>query len=135
MKKSQLSLTVFMMIVMTDAVESIAEVFMKKGLLLAQISTVGLENLGEVIPKVIFSPLVWLGILLYVANFFIWITVLSRVELSVAFPVGSTCYIFVPLLAIFFLHEQVGPLRWLGILLIILGIHFVSQSGQEKQKI
>jgi undecaprenyl phosphate-alpha-L-ara4N flippase subunit ArnE len=61
-------------------------------------------------------------------NFFIWIVILYKTDLSIAMPVGSFSYIFVPVAAIIFLHERVSLLRWAGIAFIILGIHFVSQS-------
>jgi len=40
--------------------------------------------------------------------------------------------IFVPVAAMMFLHERVGPLRWAGIALIVLGIHFVSQTKHSR---
>ena len=130
MRKNKLTLKVFLAIVMTDAVESIAEIFMKDGLNRMGIVSVNFNNFLECFLRGASSPLIWAGIFLYVINFFIWIAVLTRVQLSVAFPVGSTSYIFVAFLATIFLREAVTPLRWLGIALIVLGIHLVSKSTQ-----
>ena len=131
MKNNALTWKVFFMIVLTDLIDSVGQLFMKKGLVNIGIDSVTLQNLQEFLGKSGASPLIWLGVLFYVLNFFLWITVLSRVDLSVAAPVGSTSYVFVPLLAIFFLGESVGLLRWVGILLIVLGVRFVSQSGRH----
>ena len=76
------------------------------------------------------SPTLWFGIIIYALSFFIWIIVLSRVDLSVAVPTASIDYVLVPLFAIIFLKETVSPLRWVGIVIIVLGIYFVSQSGK-----
>jgi drug/metabolite transporter (DMT)-like permease len=57
--------------------------------------------------------------------------ILYKVDLSIAMPVGSTSYIFVPITAALFLHERVDMLRWAGIMMIVLGIHFVSQSKKR----
>jgi drug/metabolite transporter (DMT)-like permease len=130
-KKNHLTVKVFLMIVATDIGESLAELFMKNGLIRAGISRVGWDNLAWAVGQGVSSYLIWLGVLMYVINFLIWIVVLSRVQLSVAFPVGSTSYIFVPLLAMIFLNEHVGLTRWAGIALIIAGIHFVSKSAQS----
>lgn len=120
------------LIIMTDVGESIAQLFMKAGLNTIGMTSITLSNFTEFTMKGASSPLVWLGIGVYIVNFFIWITILSRVDLSVAVPVGSTSYIFVPLLSIIFLHEAVSPMRWLGIAFIIAGIHFVAKSTEPE---
>ena len=132
MRKNHLTLPIFLMIVMTDVGESIAQTFMKMGLNAIGINSITLSNLGEFILKAGISIYVWLGLLVFLVNFFIWITVLSRMDLSVAFPVGSFSFILVPILAMVFLHETISPLRWTGIALIIVGIHFVAKSTRAE---
>ncbi|MFA4980988.1 MAG: EamA family transporter [Candidatus Omnitrophota bacterium] len=129
----KVTLKVFLLIVMTDINESIAQLFLKKGLVNTGVTSVTFQNMAEFFLKVFSSPLVWLGILVFLVNLLLWLTVLSRVDLSVASPVGSTSYIFVPILAVCFLHETINPLRWAGIVLIIAGIHFVSRSTHTKE--
>ena len=131
MKTNGLTWKVFLMIVATDFADSVGQLFMKKGLVHVGIHSVTLQNLQEFLGKTGLSPLVWLGVLCYVLTFFLWIAVLSRVDLSVAAPVGSTGYLFVPLLSVVFLGESVGLLRWAGIVSIIVGIRLVSQSGRS----
>lgn len=134
MRKSGLTLNIFLMIVATDIAETVAQLCIKKGLNITGIDNITLTNLFQFFSQNSTSVFIWLGMLVYLVNFFIWITVLSRVELSVAFPVGSTSYIFVPIMAIIFLGEHINPIRWLGIIFIVAGIHFVSKStGQLKQ--
>lgn len=120
------------LIIMTDVGESIAQLFMKTGLNGIGITSITFSNFAEFTLKGASSPLVWLGIGVYIVNFFIWITILSRIDLSVAVPVGSTSYILVPILSIIFLHETVSPARWLGIAFIIGGIHFVAKSAESR---
>ncbi len=132
MKKNNLNLATFILIVMTDVGESLAQLFMKTGLNSVGIDNITLANLAEFIAGSAGSICIWIGFLFYVINFFIWITVLTRVELSVAFPVGSTSYIFIPILAMIFLHETITPLRWAGIALIVAGIHFVSVGARNE---
>ena len=131
MKNNNLTLKIFSLIVLNDIGDTIAQLIMKKGLVNTGISYVGLGNIVEFAAKNASSLLLWLGILIYVLNFFIWIVILYKIDLSIAMPVGSTSYIFVPIMAILFLHEYISPVRWIGILCIILGIHFVSQSKKS----
>lgn len=126
--KGSLTLKIFFFIFLTDVTEAIAELFFKKGVNATGMENIALHNFFEFFLKLVSLPPLWLGVLFYLANFFLWIAVLSRVDLSVAFPVGSTTYILVPILAMIFLNEKVFFLRWVGICFIIAGICFVSKS-------
>ena len=126
--KGALTLKIFILIVMTDVIESVAELFFKKGALVTGIDNVTLANAWVFLSRIAASPNLWVGVLLYITNFFLWIVVLSKIDLSVAFPVGSSTYIIVPILSILFLHEKVALMRWLGIVLIIIGVLFVTKS-------
>lgn len=130
MNKKRVTLAVLALVIMNDVGESIAQLIMKVGLNNVGIDSITLSNLAEFIFRGIASPLIWLGMAIYIINFFSWIVVLSRIDLSVASPVCSFSYIFVPILSIIFLHETVSPLRWFGILLIIGGIYLVSKSAE-----
>ena len=128
MKQSHLTLNIFSLIVLNDLVDTAAQLFMKKGLLHTGIDSVNLSNIVEFAARNASSAFLWLGILVHALNFFIWIVILYKVDLSIAMPVGSFSYIFIPIFAVLFLHEHVNLVRWVGIICIILGIHFVSQS-------
>lgn len=56
----------------------------------------------------------------------IWTIALTKLPLSIAFPAGSVCFVFVALLSAMFLKEQVGRQRWIGIGLILAGVILVS---------
>jgi drug/metabolite transporter (DMT)-like permease len=135
MKSSGLTLKIFLLIILNDVGDTIAQLLMKKGLNHTGIYDVNLGNVAEFAIRNAASPLVWLGIFVFILNFFVWIVILSRVDLSIAMPVGSTSYIFVPIVAMIFLREDVSLLRWAGIILIALGIHFVSQSRKPEEAV
>ena len=119
------------MIFFADLAEAAADLFFKKGTSATGITNVTLHNLAPFTEHLLTSPLLWIGIAFYFVNFLFWITALSKVDLSVAFPIGSTTYVIVPLLAMIFLGERVIWCQWLGIILIIVGIFFVSQSKEQ----
>jgi drug/metabolite transporter (DMT)-like permease len=124
----------FLLISMNVVIEAFADLFMKKGLLSTGVSIAGFDNLFQVIYLNLLSPWIWLGIIMYLASFIIWITALSHVELSIAYPIGSTSYILVPIISIIFLHETVPLLRWVGIIAIVLGIIVLSRSKSSDLK-
>src|SRR5208283_5789378 len=97
-----------------------AQLLMKKGLGLHDLNSLAsyfhhLFNFAN--PDIIFF---WTGLMIYLSNFFLWMKILSKIDLSVALPLASIGYILIPIAAVFFLHEHVLPLRWLGLLLIML---------------
>ena len=55
----------------------------------------------------------------------IWMYILKRFELSVAYPLISISYIFGMLAAIFIFHETVPLTRWIGVGLIMAGVVFL----------
>jgi drug/metabolite transporter (DMT)-like permease len=132
MKNNNISLKILFLIVLNDVGDSIAQLFLKKGFIGGGMSSVHLSNIGEFVSRNISSPWVWLGLFIYVMNFFIWIIVLYRVDLSVAMPVGSTSYIIIPVLAVLFLGEHVSLLRWAGTIMIAVGIYFALKSPSAK---
>lgn len=75
------------------------------------------------------TPLVLLGLAMYGVGAFIWLIVLSRANLSYAYPMIALTYVLVPLAAWLFLNEPaIPPLRWAGMALIIVGVVLVAQS-------
>ncbi|MBC7241645.1 MAG: multidrug resistance protein [Anaerolineae bacterium] len=75
------------------------------------------------------TPLVLLGLAMYGVGAFIWLIVLSRANLSYAYPMIALTYVLVPLAAWLFLNEPaIPPLRWAGMALIIVGVALVAQS-------
>ncbi len=130
----QLTTKVFALIVMTDLLEAAAEVFFKKGALATGITDITPHSFIPFVIKIFSTPVLWGGIGIYIMNFFLWMAVLARVDLSVAFPVGSTTYILTPILAMIFLHEKVGLMRWGGIIMVTIGIYLVSQTPETREE-
>lgn len=75
------------------------------------------------------TPLVILGLGLYGIGAIIWLIVLSRVNLSFAYPMIALTYVLIPLAAWLILHEPPIPLiRWIGMGIICIGVILVAQS-------
>lgn len=68
------------------------------------------------------SPYLIGGCALYAAATLTWIWLLSRVELSQAYPFMALSFVIVPLLSMVFLDEHVDYRYWFGIALIVAGI-------------
>jgi drug/metabolite transporter (DMT)-like permease len=68
------------------------------------------------------SPTIWGGVLLHVVEFGVWLEILGRLPLSIAFPLESVSYVVVLLATRTFLREIISVRRWLGVGLICAGI-------------
>lgn len=78
--------------------------------------------------KVLFSPLIIAGIVLFVIATGIWFAVLGKTDLSFAYPLQSTAYVL-GMLAAWLIFKEVIPLtRWIGAGVIILGVYLVSMK-------
>ena len=75
------------------------------------------------------SPLVLLGLVLYGVGALAWIAVLSRMDLSLAYPFLALNFVLVTLSSRFLLGETVPMMRWMGILVICAGIILVARSN------
>ncbi len=131
MKKGHLTLKVFALIILNDILDSVAQLCMKKGLVQTGISAVTFQNIVEFGFRSLSSWLIWSGILIYIVSFVLWLVIIYRTDLSIALLLGSAAYVLVPIISIMFLHEHVSPVRWFGIVFVILGIYFISQSKKE----
>lgn len=74
------------------------------------------------------SPFIISGVSCYVLGLATWVFVLSKNELSFAYPLMSLTYIFVTIAGIYVFQEQVTLLRWVGIAFILLGVFIISRS-------
>jgi drug/metabolite transporter (DMT)-like permease len=79
----------------------------------------------------IFTPWVAMGIVLLLAFFASYLTALSFADLTYVLPATAVGYILMALMAKFFLHENISPWRWAGIVLIAAGVGFVT-AGPAK---
>jgi multidrug transporter EmrE-like cation transporter len=78
--------------------------------------------------RVVGEPKVWLGLFLFGISAAFYLIVLSRIPLSVAYPLGGMQYLIVVGMSRFILHEEVPSLRWLGVAVVTLGILLIGLS-------
>jgi len=104
----------------------IGQVLMKQGM--NQFGTFPLTQLPAKLFPMIFNPWVFSGFLLFGISAIFWLVVLSRLDLSVAYPMVSLAYVLLTLAAVIFFKENVPLIRWIGILVICLGVILISRS-------
>ena len=86
------------------------------------------QSLVKVLISVFLSWKILLGLLFYFVPALFWIYLLKKMEISFLQPFFALAYVFTPILAIVILNEKISVLRWLGVLVILLGVILVSRS-------
>ena len=83
---------------------------------------------GGMVGRTLSNPWVLVGVALQAGFFFMYLTLLSRADVSKILPMTAFDYIVVALLAQLVLAEPVTPARWSGIGFIVLGVFLVSRT-------
>lgn len=122
--------TVGVMLVAVVAVTA-GDLFMAQGMkAVGEIRLDGLASLGRTAWRILRTPKIWAAISMMASFFFLWLSVLSWADLSLALPMTALTYVLNALLAGPVLGERVTLLRWLGTLLIFAGVLLVTLSGE-----
>ena len=70
----------------------------------------------------------WLGITMMTLAFFSLLAMLSIENVSFVVPVTALSYAAGAIGAMLFLHERISPQRWLGVLIVCVGVTLVWLS-------
>lgn len=86
------------------------------------------SNVLPIFMQVACNPYIILGLCIYVFAVTVWILVLSRVDVSVAYPMASLGYITTAIAAYYYFNEPLSITRIAGIGVIILGVYLVART-------
>lgn len=98
----------------------VGQFFLKKGVIASSL-TPSIESIA----KTLFSPFVLLGFITYGASSIIWLFVLQKFPLSVAYPALSLTYLAIVAISILVLKEPVTTFKMAGVALIIAGVYLI----------
>jgi multidrug transporter EmrE-like cation transporter len=86
------------------------------------------DNIVPIGWKLATEPHIVGGLGCYVISVIVWVMALSRVEVSIAYPLLSVGYVVNALAAWYLFGEAVTPMRLAGIAIIIIGVCVVTRS-------
>ncbi|MBS3137663.1 hypothetical protein J4232_04475 [Candidatus Woesearchaeota archaeon] len=109
--------------IFTTFLTSIAQIFLKKGANVLQFDILSLITNYNLI----------IGIILYGLAAVLLIIALRGGELSVLYPMISTSYIWVALLASYFFGEILSTTKIIGIVAIIIGVTFIGIGSKKSE--
>jgi drug/metabolite transporter (DMT)-like permease len=109
----------------------LGDTFLSRGM--TRLPIITLSHPGSLIAAV-FTPWIAMGIGLLICFFASYLTALSWADLTYVLPTTAFGNVIVALLSRFWLHEPISLQRWIGILLITVGVGFVAQGPSLTEK-
>jgi drug/metabolite transporter (DMT)-like permease len=94
---------------------------------MTSLPAISLAHPGTLIAAV-FTPWIAIGIVLLIGFFASYLTALSWADLTFVLPATAFGNMIVVLLSRFWLHEAISYQRWIGVVLITVGVGFVAQG-------
>ena len=105
----------------------IGQILFKHGM-----NTVGrVNNIRDVLGKLtqaFLNPYILSGIAIYGFTTLVWLIILSRVKLSIAYPLLSSGYVLSILFSWLFFKESIPKIRIIGAVIICIGVYLVAQG-------
>lgn len=123
-----MNLTAFLLILAGVLLNAVAQLLLKAGVTPLGPLSVNLHNLLPTVLRVLGQWPIIVGLACYGVSVGVWIVALSRVEVSLAYPMLSLGYVVNALAAWSLFGEALGPTRWAGMLLILGGVVLISRS-------
>jgi multidrug transporter EmrE-like cation transporter len=107
---------------------AVAQLLLKAGTNALGVLTLSRETWADTIWSMATQGHFALGIACYALSVVVWIFGLSRVPVSIAYPLLSVGYVVNAVAAHYLLGEAVTASRWLGIGFIVIGVTLVARS-------
>ena len=88
----------------------------------------------SILPQIVTSPYIWLGGIGFLGGSAFWLAVLSRVPLSLAYPVLALNYLIIVAESWLFLKEDVSLEHLAGVAVIVIGVVVVGLSENSAKR-
>jgi drug/metabolite transporter (DMT)-like permease len=123
----------FIILLVALTVEAAGVVFLSKGLKqIGQANSMAAREIVRIVRRGAANPCILLGVALEAAFFGALLYLLSQKDVSLIWPSTALGFVITALAAKLILNEEVSPLRWAGVILIVIGVGLVSYSEKLK---
>jgi drug/metabolite transporter (DMT)-like permease len=117
------------------AFESTGVVLLKKGITtIGEVKKISVPEVLRVVKSGVTNVNILLGVLFEALFFASLLILMSKSDISFLWPLTGLSFVFATFAAMWFLHEKVSPMRWAGVVFIMLGAALISYSEQAKRK-
>jgi uncharacterized membrane protein len=115
--------------------ESTGVILLKKGMThIGDMNGYTAAEIFRVVKAGVANPQILLGVFFEALFFLCLLVLMSKSDISFLWPLTALSFVFATFAAIWFLGEQVSAVRWIGVVLIMIGAAFISYSEHARQK-
>ena len=115
--------------------ESIGVVMLKKGMeKIGDVKKVSVSEVMRIVKAGATNGSILLGVFFEALFFAILLILMSRSDISLLWPLTGLSFVFATIAAIIFLGEKVSPMRWAGVVLVVLGAVLIGYSEKANER-
>jgi len=111
------------------ALAVVGQLLLKMGMLRIGKFSLNISNLVHQYARILLNPFVIGGLFGFFVSMLIWLYVLSRMELSFAYPFVALNYVLILFGSYFLFKETITPVRVIGVVVIVVGVCLVARGG------
>ena len=115
--------------------EATGVVLLKKGIAqIGQVQKIDAAEVFRIVKAGVANPTILLGVFFEALFFGCLLVLMSESDISFLWPLTALSFVMTTFAARMFLSEHVSPVRWAGVVLIMIGAAFISYSEHAKPK-
>lgn len=123
-----MNINCFLLILVGVFLNTAAQLCLKKGMTIVGMVSMRIDTFMEQIMQIVVNAYIITGMICYVISFGVWLVVLSRVEVSLAYPMLSIGYVVTAVIGFHYFGEPLTMYKFVGIATICLGTVFLFKS-------
>lgn len=104
----------------------LAQLLIKKGMI--QVGEIAIIQFTDNFFKIVTNIWLWFAIIALGLSLLLWVIVLSKVDVSYAYPFTSLGFVFLLILGNLCFNETISLLKILGVIVISIGVFIISKS-------
>ena len=125
----------FLILLVGLVFESAGVVCLKKGIVsVGEMKNMSASEVVRVVKSGAMNPQILLGVLFEAIFFLCLLLLMSKSDISFLWPLTALSFVFSTFAAMWFLHERVSGIRWVGVIFIMIGAGFISYSEHSKPR-
>lgn len=125
-----MTITIILFIISSVSLSAFAQIVLKMGMSNSKVQNdlIIAGNLFEKLYIALTNVYVVAGISMYLFSMILWLVVLSKIDVSVAYPFVGLGFIITMVLGFLLLNEQISTMRVMGTILVVCGVLMVSST-------
>ena len=100
-----------------------------------EVNSFSFSVLASSIAYLFANPWIWLGVSTLIFALLLYLTAISRLDLSYVLPIRAFGYVLNALLAWLLLGEHISPVRWLATTIIAVGVFIITWNESKELEI